>query len=697
MLQESRAGSRHVNKHTLRLTAGLLRSGVERMKTNWTGKTMNEFSEGDAVSPMAQNAPLLRRWVEGGQAILDADHRIVAINPALANWLETEVHQCQGMRLEDLVLRRHPDWAELLAKGLDSGGPFIRSTLTAASGSHTDWFCLETAQHSGAVFVRFESILPPQKELAEEGWDDYLRTEPGHRNLFVRLLRVEALLDNLVHRWPGVIFSQRADFTFQFVNSKIEELTGVPVEDWLRQPQRFWQVVHESDSEELRQQLKRVVQAPQGITMTYRIRHAQTGRVAYIFENRHAVKSDSGLLLGYEGVWLDVTRQTIAEKRLSSAAWKETLAVLTMGLAHDFSNIMAGIHSLSESFLTQVGKDHPFHEGLALIKLHSLQASQLVHRIINLHHGKTGERNYHNLNEIVSDLVDLVQKILPRRVQVATLLAPEALPLYVDAIEFRQVIINLTLNAADAMPQGGQLRIQTAMHESFPNVGHLEGSWPRLPSICLSVEDTGCGISSRHLPSIFDPFFTTKAMNKGSGLGLYNARLFVEKHQGAISVDSTEGRGTCFRIWLPQADFTEAERAVLAASGQRHTLLLAGAPGKLLDDTAEFLRMNGYHTVVASDCAKATSSLQGVDFQFVGVLLLLEPNDPQFTPVLAEARRQKPPLKTMIQIIGGQPDDLDAQVARLSDLIIAPDLSSEDVLRKLKATIDAGSISGRQL
>ena len=145
--------------------------------------------------------------------------------------------------------------------------------------------------------------------------------------------------------------------------------------------------------------------------------------MAYILEHRHPTVSQNGLLLGYEVVWLDVTRQTIAEKRLSTAAWKETLAVLTLGMAHDFRNIMAGIHSLSESYLSQVEESHPFQEGLSLIQKNSLQASQLVQRMINLHLGQTGERNYHNLNEIATDLVELVSKILPRRIRVGTELA----------------------------------------------------------------------------------------------------------------------------------------------------------------------------------------------------------------------------------------------------------------------------------
>jgi two-component system cell cycle sensor histidine kinase/response regulator CckA len=209
-------------------------------------------------------------------------------------------------------------------------------------------------------------------------------------------------------------------------------------------------------------------------------------------------------------VWLDVTRQTIAEKRLSTAAWKETLAVLTLGMAHDFRNMMAGIHSLSESYLHEVDSKHPFREGLALIKKNSQHASQLVHGIINLHLGEPGERNYHDLNEVATELADLVRKVFPRRVDLVTKLCPEALPVYADLVEFRQVIINLFLNAADAMPQGGTLTVRTSRHAELPPLKNSKGITPRLPCVCLTIEDQGCGIKARHLASIFDPFFTRK-------------------------------------------------------------------------------------------------------------------------------------------------------------------------------------------
>ncbi|MEO8427737.1 MAG: ATP-binding protein, partial [Verrucomicrobiota bacterium] len=535
--------------------------------------------------------------------------------------------------------------------------------------------------------VRLNSTLPPLPELAEGVWDENMRSEAARRKMFVRLLRSESQLENLVNRWPGVIFSQRSDLSFHFVSPQIEGITGVRASEWLNQRNLFWEVVHESDIDELKKQIKLATRTPEGITTTYRIRNVVTGRVAYVLEHRQAVMTKGGLVLGYEGVWLDVTRQTIAEKRLSSAAWKETLAVLTMGLAHDFSNMMAGIHSISESFLAQIGVENSFYEGMSLIRQNSLQASQLVQRIINLHHGKTGERNYHDLNEIVGSLVELGRKIIPRRIKIAIELTPDSLPLYVDLVEFHQVIINLILNAADAMLQKGTLLFRTSRHEEFPDLANVQGTLPRLPSACLAIQDDGSGIPARHLSSIFDPFFTTKTVDKGSGLGLYNAKLFVEKHRGSISVDSIEGAGTTFRIWLPISDFTEGERDLESALGKRSSILLVGRAGKPLENAIEFLRLNGYQVVVANSEGQAKELLGGNEYPFVGLLVLLEGNDPEFSLLLADARVTHPSLKTVMQTIGCNQDELSPDLLKCVDLVISSDMSQEAVLGKLSSIL----------
>lgn len=515
-------------------------------------------------------------WLEGGCVLLDTTGRITGINEGLSIWLEQSVSDLADQNFWELLSIRCPEWNGDVSRCRDSCEVFAELKLCRPgdAGQGVQWFALEVARHGGGCCVRFNSILPPLADLEEGAWNENLHSELAQRQMFVRLLRAEAQLKNLTERWPGVIFSQRSDLSFRFVSPKIEELTGLPVADWGARPQLFWDVVHEGDADELRQQFKQARQSGQPVTCTYRIRHMQTGRIAYVLEHRQANVSRGGLLLGYEGVWLDVTRQTIAEKRLTSAAWKETLSVLTMGLAHDFGNVMAGIHALSESFLEQVGPGHEFKDGLTLIRTNAQQASHLVHRIINLHQGKTGDRNYYNLNEVATEVAELIRKVIPRRMQLVLESATEALPVYLDVVELRQVVMNLVLNAVDAMPQNGRMVLRTAGFAELPTLAHCQGSPPRPPAACLTIQDTGCGIKPRHLASIFDPFFTTKLANKGSGLGLYNARLFAEKHHGAITVDSTEGVGSSFHIWLPQADFTEAEMEAKQSAPDRPAPLI---------------------------------------------------------------------------------------------------------------------------
>ena len=637
--------------------------------------------------PSSSVSTIATGWLEGGTAVLDSLSQVLDFNSALSSWLALEIGDCTGKSLWPLLAQRFPEWERPLNDFLQSAPVFGQLLLGATQSGTRAWYYLETIRHSVGWVVRLNSTLPPLPELAEGVWDENMRSEGARRKMFVRLLRSEAQLDNLVNRWPGVIFSQRSDLSFHFVSPQIEDLTGVRAGEWLSQRNLFWQVVHESDIDELKKQIKLATRTPEGITTTYRIRNVVTGRVAYVLEHRQAVMTKGGLVLGYEGVWLDVTRQTIAEKRLSSGAWKETLAVLTMGLAHDFSNVMAGIHSISESFLAQMDEQNPLHEGMSLIRQNSLQASQLVQRIINLHHGKTGDRNYHDLNEIVGGLVELGRKIVPRRIEIIIELAPESLPLYVDLVEFHQVIINLILNAADAMQQKGKLLFRTSRHEEFPVLANVQGALPRLPSACLAIQDDGSGILARHLSSIFDPFFTTKAVDKGSGLGLYNAKLFIEKHRGAISVDSVEGAGTTFQIWLPISDFTEGERDLESALGKRSSVLLAGRAGKPLENAIEFLRLNGYQVVVANSAAQAKELLGGNEYPFVVLLVLLEGNDQEFNPLLADVRLTQPALKTVMQTVGCNQDELSTDLLKCVDLVISSDMSQEAVLGKLKSIL----------
>jgi PAS domain S-box-containing protein len=498
------------------------------------------------------------------------------------------------------------------------------------------------------------------------------------------MLRSETQLDNLMNRWPGIIFSQRPDFSFVFISPKIEELTGIPASEFRRRSKHFWDVVHEADAEALMARLRSEQESSSGMTSTYRIRHAQTGRVTYLWEHRRSIRTGNGLILGFEGIWLDITRQTIAERRLLNMSWRENLGILTMGLAHDFCNVMTGIVGLSETFEASLEADSSLKSGLGLIRETAMQASHLAHRIRQLHQGLPGEKNYHDLNESVSGLVDLLQKVLPRRVKLVTELAEGQLPLYIDAVELQQVIVNLALNAADAMPEGGRLTFRTGRHNQLPAATNLQGIHPRAPVISLSVQDTGTGIPARFLSSIFDPFFTTKPLGKGSGLGLYNARLFVEKHSSGISVETKEGSGSTFHLWFAEADFTEGQNVSAPDRPKRHTLLVAGPTGERLEQMVALLRSHDYYVVPASGEAAAVDALHAPHFQFTGLIVLTEGNNSEEVGLCQRIRAHKLPVKTVLSLTRGNQDELHQHILGCVDEVIAFDVTPQEFLERLR-------------
>ena len=617
-------------------------------------------------------------WLDGGAAVVDDRGRILSLNDALAAWLGGQPQELTGQSLPTLLGRREPAWEPALQKFLDGPEAFASLDLSAQTEAGLQKVQVELCRQDKVRFVRLESELPPSREM-EEALPETPLSPGASRKVLHRLLRAEAQLANLFRRWPGIIFSQRPDFSFSFVSPRIEELTGVPEADWLRQPKCFWQAVHEADADALLKRLKKMRDEPGGFSCTYRLRHLHTGRVTYLWEHRQPVYSSNGLLLGYEGIWLDITRQTIAERRLLTMSWKENLGTLTMGLAHDFCNIMTGIVSLSETYEHEAGENESLRSGLSLIRSTAAQASELAHRIRQLHQGIPGKKNYHDFNAIVTDLNMVLQKVLPRRIRIQNTLESGQLPVYLDAVELQQVIINLALNAADAMPNGGTLTFHTARCETAPQPGHLVGTLPRTPIARLSVQDTGMGMPQSLLNSIFDPFFTTKPLGKGSGLGLYNARLFVENHHAAISVETAEGKGSTFHLWFPQADFSEAEeKEVEAAPPSRQTLLVAGEADATRNRVVELLRANDFYVVPALPGHSAIEALHSPNYNFNGVLLLSHRARADELSLCQRIRAENLPVKTVLSPLGRNNDEIETSLLENVDATLPQDLSGPE-------------------
>jgi hypothetical protein len=210
--------------------------------------------------------------------------------------------------------------------------------------------------------------------------------------------------------------------------------------------------------------------------------------------------------------------------------------------------------------------------------------------------------------------------------------------------------------------------------------------------IYLSVQDTGTGIPARFLGSIFDPFVTTKPLGKGSGLGLYHAQLFVEKHNSAISVQTKEGVGSTFHLWFGEADFSEEQTASKTDKVRRHTLLVTGMPGENLQRTVSLLSANGYYVVPTHSEGAALEALYSPYFQFTGLIVLAAGEDSEGVALFERVRAHRMPIKTILIRSNEDREDLEEKFVRTVDVVISANACAKELLPRLRSTLEQDTL-----
>ncbi|MEY2408695.1 MAG: two-component system, chemotaxis family, CheB/CheR fusion protein [Verrucomicrobiota bacterium] len=494
---------------------------------------------------------------------------------------------------------------------------------------------------------------------------------------------MDAPIDAVLQHWPGVLFRQGADLKFRFIGNRIEEWTGQPVGKWMEQGGIFLGCIHENDAAAVREHLRRAEREPGPFTIRFRFYNAATGRVTHVSEFRRVIRDASGQIQMQEGWWQDETNTVRAEQRLESAAWTEMLSRITPGYAHDFNNAIAGVHGLSDAFLSQVEPDHAFHEGLGLMKRNTQQAAQMVQRLQQLHLPRTGERNYHDLNAVVKDTAEILRRGVSRSVELRTELAPEALPVYADLGRLQQTLLEMVFNATEAMNDRGRILIRATAHAERPALVHFAGTSGIGACVCLSVIDSGPGLTARQLTTLFTANATTKPDRRGVGLGLRHARKFAEAHGGVISVDSPPGAGATFQLWLPRATFNEAQPPAVLAFTRPRQVLLAGKAPEILGRIADSLRGEGVVAVVAGD--EPMTFLADPDLAFDTLVVRVEAGDLQTAQLVHFARQHRLPLRIILQTAAGSEAGLESKLAAKADLILPDDLEADAVARRILA------------
>jgi signal transduction histidine kinase/CheY-like chemotaxis protein len=290
------------------------------------------------------------------------------------------------------------------------------------------------------------------------------------------------------------------------------------------------------------------------------------------------VRDRAGKYYGRIWTFRDLTERRNLEAQYRQAQKMEAIGQLAGGVAHDFNNILAVI--LLQTSLLKL-EDTTLEQQLDIVREIEVAAKHAVHltrQLLLFSRKQVLQLRDLDLNEIVTNLAKMLQRIVGEDVQLQFQCAPQPLLIHADAGMLDQILMNLSVNARDAMPQGGRLSIETSVRQLDDATAARTPQARPGSFACLSVSDTGCGIPPEILPRIFEPFFTTKDVGKGTGLGLATVFGIVQQHQGWINVDSQPRQGTTFRIYLPQLVQSPGQHPVpaspAAVPGGRETILL---------------------------------------------------------------------------------------------------------------------------
>ncbi len=517
--------------------------------------------------------------------LVDAENRLTSLNRAAAEYLMLPPEAAQGKSCEEL------------ARHMENPPPFFTNPETLRTGARTEgeWhddiserifhlathpLSLENGQLRGAVYVARDITL--LKQAQEE------------------LAQTSQFLHDVLEAAPLVISVVDRKGYFTYLNPQVSKEFGYLPQELTGQ---HYSLLYAAE-EERQQVLSELREKGEVHSRRVVLRHKD----GYPCPTRLSIRKlidQQGEVLGSVSLSRNCSEEENLQKHLQNAQRLETIATMAGGLAHNFNNLLMVIMGLARLILNQLDDDSPLQVELHEIIGQVQAGSELTRQLLTLARETPVEVRPVNLNHLVNQTADVFART-HRDVQMNLQLLAAPAAVEVDATQIRQVLMNLLVNAWQAMPDGGEINLHTTTVVLNAGDGLPPGLNPGA-YIRLMVRDTGVGIDEETLKHIFEPFFTTKTAGQGTGLGLATAYSTIRNHQGFMEVASQLGQGTTFTIYLPQSSRLPAEshpedRPLVYGQG---TILLVDDEPVLRRVAAKLLERLGYRVLTASDGAKA--------------------------------------------------------------------------------------------
>jgi PAS domain S-box-containing protein len=370
----------------------------------------------------------------------------------------------------------------------------------------------------------------------------------------------------------------------------------------------FFNLVHPEDRQRISEATSQTLRNRQPYDIEYRIRVA-AGEERIVRERGEVGCDSTGKPARIRGIVMDITERKRLEEQLRQSQKMEAIGQLAGGVAHDFNNILTVIHGHASLMLEGKILSATSEKSVQQIVQAAERAASLTRQLLTFSRRQVMQPRQLDLNELVSNMTMMLGRILGEDIALQLQYWPQPASLRADQSMMEQVLLNLAVNARDAMPKGGQLAIRIAAVE----ISERRATWhpeARVGNfICLSVVDTGCGITPQNLRRIFEPFFTTKEIGKGTGLGLATVYGIVKQHQGWIEVESEVAKGSTFLVYLPASAAkgapTPAAPAEPVVRGGKETILVVEDEAPLRTLVCDVLSGYGYDTLQAESGKRA--------------------------------------------------------------------------------------------
>jgi two-component system, cell cycle sensor histidine kinase and response regulator CckA len=427
--------------------------------------------------------------------------------------------------------------------------------------------------------------------------------------------QAEITFRRLVESLPGIVYLNEPDppYATTYVSPNVRAF-GYRPEEWYDKPDMWNSIIHEKDRERVIREFTLAAGQEHETEMEYRI-IARDGTTHWWQDKGCFIFDTDGKRLGRQGIIIDITKTKGLERQLRQANKLESVGMLAGGVAHDFNNMLTAITGYSDLALRKLREDDPLRYNIEEVRKASERAAILTQQLLAFSRRQVMVSVVLDLNAVISDTIRMLQMLIGENIQLTGVFSPDLGRVLADPGQVSQIIMNLAVNARDAMPEGGKLTIETS--NIFLGPGYSGEHFSTLPGsyVMIAVSDTGTGMSEEVKQQAFEPFFTTKEAGRGTGLGLATVYGIVNQSGGTIEIYSEERVGTTFKIYLPRvvAELGELpiERTFTETPIGSETILLVEDELLVRNLTRQVLEECGYTVIEAGNGLEALAKTNG--------------------------------------------------------------------------------------